>query len=58
MMVTQHRRRQWRDKRKPPSDFVSDLKIGLHVALTMFFLGMLLIVVFIGQPAVNAFLGN
>ena len=59
MMATLHRRRQWRDRRRhAESDLVADLKIGLRLALAMFFLGLLLLVVFLGQPFINVFLGN
>lgn len=59
MITTMHRRRQYRDRRaKPDSDIASVFKIGLHTALAMFFLAVLLMVLFLGQPFVNLFLGN
>lgn len=58
-MVTQYRRRQWRDRRdRANSDFIADLKTGAHLALALFFLGLLLLVLFLGQPFINVFIGN
>lgn len=58
-MVTQYRRRQYRDRRaKPDSDIASVFKIGLHTALAMFFLAVLLCSIFLGDSFVNVFLGN
>lgn len=57
-MVTQYRRRQYRDRRaKPDSDIASVFKIGLHTALAMFFLAVLLMVLVLGQPFVDATFG-
>ena len=59
MMTTQYRRRQWRDRRThAESDLVKDLRIGLQTALAMLFLGLLLLVVFLGDPFINVFLWN
>jgi hypothetical protein len=58
VMTTLHRRRQWRDKRKPPTPEElarADWLIGLHCILCAFFLALLLMVVFVGQPSINAF---
>jgi hypothetical protein len=57
VMVTLHRRRQWRDKRRPPTPEElarADWLIGVHCALCAFFIALLLIAVFFGQPSINA----
>lgn len=57
-MTTNYRRRQYRDRRaKPDSDIASVFKIGLHTALAMFFLAVLLMTIFMGQSFVDATFG-
>jgi hypothetical protein len=58
MMTTMNRRRQHRDRRaKPDSDIASVFKIGLHTALAMFFLAVLLCMLVLGQPFIDATFG-
>lgn len=61
MMATFHRRRQWRDKRRPATleelDRVN-LYIGAHMVITGFFTAFLLLVVIFGDRFINLFLGG
>ncbi|WP_233854044.1 hypothetical protein [Paraburkholderia sp. HD33-4] len=60
IMSTFHRRRQWRDKQvRQPVTFEqlmkADLYIGLHIAITGFFLAVLLMLLVFGERFVNLF---
>ena len=58
-MTTNYRRRQWRDRRTfAQSDLVADLKTGLHLALALTFLALLLLVLFLGSGFVNVIFGG
>lgn len=55
-MPTLHRRRQWRDRRAQPTlaDLMkADAMIGVHCALTAFFLFLLLMVAFFCDRFLN-----
>lgn len=58
-MTTNYRRRQYRDRRTfAKSDLVADLKIMVNLALALTFLALLLLVLFLGQPFINALFGG
>jgi hypothetical protein len=62
MMTTMHRRRQWRDKRQHPATmedlYMSHQAMGVLCALASIGTALVILLLFIGQPFVDALFGR